>query len=195
MSADVEDQEVLIARPHLLPDVETGRTGTETLEIRAVGSRAIAALAVIAALGTELRMEAVVDEGVGVRAGDDVDRAAEAAVAAAGTAAGDELLAAERETSRAAVACFDVNVYFIDEHDYQTYLAGSMLMTRPMEPWFSNFTRPAIFAKIVSSFPMPAFRPGRNRRPRWRTMIVPPDEVAVVRFGAQPLRVRIAAVA
>ena len=48
-------------------------------------------------------------------------------------------------------------------------------MTRPWAPWSSNFTRPAIFAKIVSSLPRPAFSPGRNRRPRWRTMIVPPE--------------------
>ena len=69
-------------------------------------------------------------------------------------------------------------------------------MTRPRAPWSSNRTRPAIFAKIVSSLPRPAFRPGRKRRPRWRTMIVPPrDEVAVVRLDAQPLRVGVAAVA
>src|SRR5262245_34216439 len=49
-----------------------------------------------------------------------------------------------------------------------------MLMTRPCVPWSSNFTRPAILAKIVSSLPRPALRPGRKRRPRWRTMIVPP---------------------
>jgi hypothetical protein len=30
-----------------------------------------------------------------------------------------------------------------------------MLMTRPRAPWFSNFTRPAVFAKIVSSLPSP----------------------------------------
>src|SRR5215471_13551394 len=47
-------------------------------------------------------------------------------------------------------------------------------MTRPCAPWFSNLTRPVIFAKMVSSLPSPAFRPGLNRRPRWRTMIVPP---------------------
>src|SRR5437764_5771335 len=47
-------------------------------------------------------------------------------------------------------------------------------MTRPCAPWFSNFTRPAVFAKIVSSLPSPAFSPGVNLRPRWRTMIVPP---------------------
>ena len=33
-----------------------------------------------------------------------------------GDAAGDELLAAERETSRAAVPCCYVNVYFVDKH-------------------------------------------------------------------------------
>ena len=71
-----------------------------------------------------------------------------------------------------------------------------MLMTRPRAPWSSNRTRPAIFAKIVSSLPSPAFRPGAE----------PPaaladddraagDEVAVVRLHAQPLRVGVAAVA
>ena len=60
-------------------------------------------------------MEAVVDEGVDVRAGDDVDRAAVAAVAAARAAARDELLAAEREAAASAVARFDVNVDFVDE--------------------------------------------------------------------------------
>src|SRR5437763_11872896 len=49
-----------------------------------------------------------------------------------------------------------------------------MLITRPCAPWSSNFTRPAIFAKIVSSLPRPALRPARKRRPRWRTMMVPP---------------------
>ena len=61
-------------------------------------------------------MEAVVDEGVGVRAGDDVDRAAVAAVAAARAAARHELLAAERQTSASAIACRDVNVDFVNEH-------------------------------------------------------------------------------
>ena len=70
----------------------------------------------LAAFGGELGMEAVVDEGVGVRAGDDVDRSAVAAVAAARPAARDELLAAERQTSASAVPGRDVNVDFVDEH-------------------------------------------------------------------------------
>ena len=70
----------------------------------------------LAALGVELRVEAVVDEGVGVRAGDDEDRAAVAAVAAARAAARDELLAAERQAAVSAVAGYDVNVDFVNEH-------------------------------------------------------------------------------
>ena len=61
-------------------------------------------------------MKAEVDERVDVRAGDDVDRAAVAAVAAARAAARHELLAAERQAAAAAVAGFDVDVDFVDEH-------------------------------------------------------------------------------
>ena len=61
-------------------------------------------------------MEPVVDEGVGVRAGDDEHRAAVPAVAAAGAAARNELLAAERQTSPSATAGRDVNVDFVNEH-------------------------------------------------------------------------------
>ena len=86
------------------------------LEVLAVVAGAVRALAVLAAFGVELGMEAVVDERVGVRAGDDVDRAAVAAVAAARAAARDELLAAEREAAASAVAGCDVDVDFVDEH-------------------------------------------------------------------------------
>ena len=48
--------------------------------------------------------------------GDDVDGAAEAAVAAVGTAARDELLAPETQTAAAAVAGGDMDVHLIDEH-------------------------------------------------------------------------------
>src|SRR5204863_6849633 len=47
------------------------------LKILAVFAGTVAALAVIAALGAELGMEAIVDERVRVRAGEDVNRAAE----------------------------------------------------------------------------------------------------------------------
>ena len=65
--------------------------------------RAVRAHAVLAALGVEQRMEPEVDEGVDVRAGDDIHRPAVTAVAAARAAARDELLAAERETTASAV--------------------------------------------------------------------------------------------
>ena len=60
-------------------------------------------------------MEAEVDEGVDVRAGDRVDRAAVTAIAAARSAARDELLAAKREAAAPAMTGFDVNVDFVDE--------------------------------------------------------------------------------
>jgi hypothetical protein len=47
---------------------------------------------------------------------DHEDVAAAAAVAAGGTAAGDELFAAEGHAAVAAVAGFDANFGFIDEH-------------------------------------------------------------------------------
>jgi hypothetical protein len=47
---------------------------------------------------------------------DDVDRAAGAAVAAVGTAARDELLAAEADAPVAAAAGSDMDVHLIDEH-------------------------------------------------------------------------------
>jgi hypothetical protein len=71
---------------------------------------------VIAASGRKLGVEAVVDEGVGVRAGDDEDRTAVAAVAAARAPARNELLAAERQTSASATASRDMNVDFVNEH-------------------------------------------------------------------------------
>jgi len=61
-------------------------------------------------------MKAKIDQGVDVRAGHDVDRAAVTAVAAARPATRDELLAAERQTPAPAVARFDVYVDFVDEN-------------------------------------------------------------------------------
>jgi hypothetical protein len=87
---------------------------------------------VLAALGRELGMKAEVDEGVDVRAGDNVDRAAVPAVAAARAAARDELLAAERQTATPAVARFDVNVDFVDENTL--YSSGRTLIRRPRAP-------------------------------------------------------------
>ena len=66
--------------------------------------------------GFELGVEAEVDERVLGGRRDDVDGAAAAAVAAVGTAAGDELLAAEAQAAVAAVAGRDLDVDFVDEH-------------------------------------------------------------------------------
>jgi len=71
---------------------------------------------VLAAFAFELGVEAEVDQRVDVWAGDEIDGAAVPPVAAARAAARDELLAAERETAAPAVACFDVDVDFVDEN-------------------------------------------------------------------------------
>ena len=90
--------------------VDQRADGNRQARDRARAARCGSSPAVVAALGGELRMEPIVDEGVGVRAGDDVDRAAVTAVAAARAAARHELLAPEREASAASVAGRDVNV-------------------------------------------------------------------------------------
>jgi hypothetical protein len=56
------------------------------------------------------------DEGVAMGIGDEVDRSALAAVAAVGTAARNELLAAEADRTATAVSGLDVDVDFVDEH-------------------------------------------------------------------------------
>ncbi len=85
-------------------------------QVMAAAARTVGPFAVTAALGRKFRMKAEVDEGVQVRAGDDVDRAAVSAVASAGTAARDIFLSPEGQTAAAAVSCRDVDVYFVDEH-------------------------------------------------------------------------------
>jgi hypothetical protein len=72
---------------------------------------------VAAALGLELGMEAIVDEGVQVQARDEEHRPAPASVAPVGPASWYELLAPETETAVAAVARLHVDVDFVDEHE------------------------------------------------------------------------------
>ena len=102
-------------------------------EIRAVGAGAVRSLAVHAALGVGQGMEPVVNQRVDVGAGDDVNRAAVAAVAAARSAARHELLATERQTPASAMSGFDVDVYFVNEQ-FVSYSSGMTLMTRPRPP-------------------------------------------------------------
>ena len=61
-------------------------------------------------------MEPVVDEGIRVWAGDDVNGAAMSAVAAARSTARHPLLASERKAAAPSVTGFDVNVDFVNEH-------------------------------------------------------------------------------
>jgi hypothetical protein len=86
------------------------------LEILSCVTSAIRALAVLSAFCVELGMESVVDQGIGVRAGDDEDRAAVATVAAAGTAARHTQFTAERQASPPTCASRHMNVYFVNEH-------------------------------------------------------------------------------
>ncbi len=80
-----------------------------------------------AASGRMLGMEAVVDERVHVRAGDQIHRAAVAAVAAVGPAARDELLPAEAHRPASAVTGSDFDFDFVNEHGkaWSLRLSGS----------------------------------------------------------------------
>ena len=69
-----------------------------------------------AVAGLEDLLEPEIEEGVEVGAGDEVDDAAVAAVAAVGPAARHELLAAEAQRALAAVPGRDVDLDFVDKH-------------------------------------------------------------------------------
>ena len=84
----------------------------------AVQAGAVGAQAVFAALALVLRVIAEMDQRVVALRTDHDDIAATAAVAARGTAAGHELLAPEGHAAVAAVAGFDANFCFINEHEY-----------------------------------------------------------------------------
>ena len=86
----------------ILP-VDQRADGNGDLEILAAAAGAQRAGAVAAALRLVVGIEPEVDERVAVRIGDRVHGAADAAVAAIGSAARDELLTAEAERAAAAV--------------------------------------------------------------------------------------------
>ena len=99
-----------------LPVVNDGSDGRGDVDRCAFAALAIAAFAVTAALGFMFGIEAEMQQRVVVLAGDQDHVAAVAAVAAAGTAAGNEFLAPERKTAVAAVAGFDGDYDFVDKH-------------------------------------------------------------------------------
>ncbi len=95
---------------------ERGADGDLQGDVAAVEAGAVGAHAVLAALRLVLGVVAEMDEGVVALAGLHDDVAATAAVAARGPAAGHELFAAEGHAAVAAVAGFDANFGFVDEH-------------------------------------------------------------------------------
>jgi hypothetical protein len=69
-----------------------------------------------AAPGTKLRTKSIVNQCVVMGAGDDINGAATATIAAVRTPSRDELLSTKTETASAAVAGGDTDVDFVDEH-------------------------------------------------------------------------------
>ena len=69
----------------------------------------------VAPLAVEFGVEAILNEGVLMEGGDQIDRTTEPAVPSARAAAGDKFFAAEGQAAIAAVARFHTDVDFVDE--------------------------------------------------------------------------------
>ena len=101
----------------------------------AVGAGAVLAHAVMAALGLEVLLVAIVEQGIEPRHRLDHDIAAAPAVAAVGTAELDELLAAERDAAVPAVAGANVDLGLIEEfHGFDELLSSWPALCRPSTP-------------------------------------------------------------
>ncbi len=96
--------------------VKQGADGDVEDGVGTGGAGHVGAEAVAAALGLPLGVEAEVDEGVMGKRGAHEDVTAVAAVSAGGAAAGYEFFAAKGHGAVAAVAGFDSNSGFVDEH-------------------------------------------------------------------------------
>ena len=81
----------------------------------AVGAMAVRTCAILALLGLEMLLIAVIDQRVQAVGDLDDDIAAAAAIAAGGPAELDELFAAERHAAVTAVAGADIDFCFIEE--------------------------------------------------------------------------------
>ena len=110
--------------------------------VLAVGAAHARALAVRAALGLEVVLEAVVDQRRDAQVGLDDDVAAVTAVAAVGAAFGDVRLATEGHAARAAVAAFDVYAYLVYEHGESFAARAGIVCARVF--WIVNERRPLI---------------------------------------------------
>src|SRR5262249_2964678 len=147
-------------------------------------------LAVAAALGGELRMEAVIDQGVDVRAGHDDDGPTASAVAAARPAARYALLAAKGQTAPPAIAGCNVDVDFVDEH---------------LLDWLDADAAPvaAVVLELHAACDLREDRmvlaeTGVEARREPAALLTDDDraardEVPVVRLDAEPLRIAVAA--
>ena len=107
--------------------VEQGADGDFEDEVLAGGAGHVGAEAVAAALGLMLRVEAEVDERVVGERGGHEDVAAVAAVAAGGSAAGNEFFPPEGHAAVAAVAGLDANFGFIDKHCFPSSVVEAEL--------------------------------------------------------------------
>src|SRR5579859_6423920 len=96
--------------------VENGSNRDLQGDVSALGAGFVGAFAVASTAGLVLGIETEVDERVVALAGFHPHIAAPAAVAARGPATGDKLLAPEGHASVAAVAGFDFNPCFVNEH-------------------------------------------------------------------------------
>ena len=112
-------------------DLENQRAdGHGDLEIASATAGTQRTRAVAATLGFIVGIEAEVDERVAVRVGDEEHGTARATVTAIRSALRDELLTTEAEGPPASVACFDVDVDFVDEH-LLSYSTGWTEIKRP----------------------------------------------------------------
>jgi hypothetical protein len=92
--------------------------GNRNVDGSAIPARALAAFAVPSALGFMFGIKTEMQQSVVVFARDKNDIAAPPAVAAAGSSARNEFLAAKRKTAIAAVARLHADSYFINKHGF-----------------------------------------------------------------------------
>ncbi len=116
------DNEALVGAGEVVDELagvsveEHGADGNFEDGVFAVAAGAVGAHAVLAALGAVLGIEAEVDEGVVALAGFEDNVTAVTAVAAGGSAAGNELFAAKSHATITPVTGFDANFGLIDKH-------------------------------------------------------------------------------
>src|SRR5262249_52342936 len=92
-------------------------------DVVAIGAVAVLAHAVAAALGLEVLLVAIVDQGIEAVDRLDDDVAAAAAIAAVRTAELDELLTPERHAAIAAVAGLHINLGLVEEFHRRSRIA------------------------------------------------------------------------